>query len=349
MKRYDTVVFIGRFQPLHNGHIEVMKEGMVHATKNFIVLVGSINGPRTFKNPFTFEQRKGVIESVLKNKLADFSRELNVQVVGVPDSKYNNDAWIENVQRIISGVNGKDGSVAIVGYDKDESSAYLNWFPQWGEVKVEYNTDAAVVDATTVRNILFEGLNPGFFRGVLPNESFKFLEEFKGTDEYARIRDEYEVVKAYKKSWEAAPYAPTFVCADAVVVCAGHVLMIKRGAHPGKGQWALPGGFLNQNETVLDCAVRELIEETGIDIPEKVLRGSIDLEKGGVVFDAPNRSLRGRTLTHAFRFNVQLDPKGRLPRTKAGDDASDTKWIAFGDLDENNTYEDHPAIISKMR
>jgi len=350
MKQYDTVVFIGRFQPLHNGHIEVMKSGMIHATKNFIVLVGSVNGPRTFKNPFTFEQRKEVIESVLKNKLGDFANELNVQVVAVPDSKYNNEEWMENVQKIIASVNGKEGSVAIVGYKKDDSSAYLNWFPQWGEVKVEYNEDAAVVDATTVRNILFEGLNPGFFRGVLPNESFKFLEEFKGTAEYARIRDEYEVVKAYKKSWEAAPYAPTFVCADAVVLCAGHVLMVKRGAHPGKGQWALPGGFLNQNETVMECAIRELQEETKIDLSYNTLKGSINLEKGGVVFDAPARSLRGRTLTHAFRFDIKVDPKtGKMPRVKGADDADEAMFIAFGDLDENSVYEDHYAIIHKMK
>jgi bifunctional NMN adenylyltransferase/nudix hydrolase len=349
MKKYDTVVFIGRFQPLHNGHIEVMKQGLLHATKNFIVLVGSVNGPRTFKNPFTFAQRKEVIDSVLHNQLRDFCTDVNVVVEGVSDSKYNNDSWMEDVQKIISSVNSKGGSVAIVGYKKDDSSSYLTWFPQWGEIKVSYDEDAAVVDATTVRNILFEGLNPGFFRGVLPSASYEFLEAFKATAEYARIKDEYEIVKAYKKSWEAAPYAPTFVCADAVVLCAGHILMIERGAHPGKGQMALPGGFLNQNETVLDCAVRELIEETGIDIPEKALRGSIDFDKGGVVFDDPNRSLRGRTITHAFRFNVKLDNKGRLPKVKGSDDAAAAVWIPLSELDEDNIYEDHLAIIDKMR
>lgn len=349
MDTFDTVVFIGRFQPPHSGHVEVMKQAMIQAKKNFIIMVGSINGPRTYKNPFTFEQRADVIQTIVKNTLGDFRGDLNVQVVGLRDSRYNNDEWIEQVQTNVANIAGKDGTVAIIGHKKDETSAYLDWFPQWKTIPVELDEQATVIDATTVRNILFEGLNPGFVKGVLPDASYKFLEQFKTSREYARIRDEYEVVKAYKKSWESAPYPPIFVCADAVVLCAGHILMIQRGAQPGKGQWALPGGHLNQNETVLECALRELIEETKIDVPEKVLRGSINLDKGGVVFDHPNRSLRGRTITHAFRFDIALAPNGKLPKVKGSDDAAKAKWVQLSELDENTLFEDHASIIERMK
>ena len=62
---------------------------------------------------------------------------------------------------------------------------------------------------------------------------------------------------------------------DAVVVQSGHILLVKRGDMPGKGLWALPGGFLNQEETMLDGAIRELKEETKIKVPVPVLKGSI--------------------------------------------------------------------------
>lgn len=345
MENFDTVVFIGRFQPLHSGHVEVMKQGLISAKKNFVVLVGSVNGPRTYKNPFTFEQRRKVIEDVMLAQLGDFGPDVNVSVLPLRDSKYNNAEWMENVQKLVKSVGDENDSVAIIGYKKDESSQYLTWFPQWKYIPVDFNDDAAVVDATTVRNILFEGLNPGFFKGVLPNESYNFLEQFKTTPEYVRIRDEYEVIKAYRKSWEAAPYPPTFVCADCLVLCAGHVLLIQRGAQPGKGQWALPGGFINQFERIEDAAIRELREETKIKVPEPVLRGSI---KKSAVFDHPDRSLRGRTISHVFRFDIDLDDSGKLPKVKGSDDAQAAKWIPLSEVNEDDVFEDHYRIMTSL-
>jgi bifunctional NMN adenylyltransferase/nudix hydrolase len=81
------------------------------------------------------------------------------------------------------------------------------------------------------------------------------------------------MIEKYKESWKAAPFPPTFVTVDAVVVQSGHVLLVKRKAMPGAGLWALPGGFLNQEETLLDGAIRELKEETKIKVPVPVLKG----------------------------------------------------------------------------
>ncbi len=337
MKKYDTVVFIGRFQPLHIGHVQVINQALELA-EQVIILIGSVNGPRTFKNPFTFEQRSEVIkETVNSDKL---------YIEGLRDFKYNDNSWIQQVQDIVDQYTVSK-SVAIIGYHKDDSSNYLNWFPQWNFISVDLNKNASVIDATTVRNILFEDLNPGFFKGVLPESSYNFLLKFKESNEYKRIKEEYDIVKAYKKSWDSAPYPPTFICTDAVVVCSGHILMIKRGAQPGKGQWALPGGFLDQNEKIKDCAIRELIEETKIDVPKKVLEGSIEKSE---IFDHPGRSLRGRTVTHAFKINVGLSHNGKLPKVKGGDDASDAKWISLNELAniENEIYEDHYQIIQHM-
>jgi bifunctional NMN adenylyltransferase/nudix hydrolase len=118
--------------------------------------------------------------------------------------------------------------------------------------------------------------------------------------------------------------------------------MIKRRSEPGKGLWALPGGFVNAgtDASVQDAAIRELREETGLKVPVPVLRGSITASK---VFDAIDRSARGRTITHAFKFELA---DGELPKVKGMDDAEKAKWIPFAEIKSEECFEDHYEIIS---
>ena len=83
----------------------------------------------------------------------------------------------------------------------------------------------------------------------------------------------------------------------------GHVFVVRRKVHPGKGLLALPGGFLAANMTLEDNALKELKEETQIKVPVQVLRGSIKNQKA---FDYPERSQRGRTVT--FAYYIELEP-----------------------------------------
>src|SRR5690606_29370871 len=121
-------------------------------------------------------------------------------------------------------------------------------------------------------------------------------------------RDEYHFVRRYKKPWENVPHPVTFVTVDAVVECMGHVLVVKRKAQPGKGQIGLPGGFINPSERIEDACIRELKEETKIKVPPAKLYNSIARFD---VFDHPQRSLRGRTITHAYY--IELD-EPELPK-----------------------------------
>jgi bifunctional NMN adenylyltransferase/nudix hydrolase len=153
---------------------------------------------------------------------------------------------------------------------------------------------------SSIRDLYFRhNFNSNFIKNVVPESTYNFLMEFRKTEEFAQIIREREFIANYRRQYESLPYPPIFVTADAVVISSGHVLMIKRRSEPGRGLWALPGGFVNANtdKSVEDAAIRELREETGIKVPAPVLRGSI---KRGRVFDAVNRSARGRTITHAF-------------------------------------------------
>ena len=337
-KPYDFLVLIGRFQPFHNAHLEIVKRATA-LTNHLVIITGSANQPRTYKNPFTSRERAAMI----RNATAGLS--LNISINENVDTIYNDQAWAVRVQTIVNNAIGSSSKgpgehkIGIIGHKKDESSFYLDMFPQWEFVDVE---QIEPLGATDIRDLYFKWeFNSNFIKNVVPETTYDFLMNFRRTEEFAQIIREREFVANYKKQYASLPYPPTFVTTDAVVICSGHVLMIKRRAEPGKGLWALPGGFLDAESDVSmeSCMLRELKEETGIKVPVPVLRGSIADNK---VFDAIGRSTRGRTITHAFKIVL---PDGELPKVKGQDDAEKAKWVPIGELDSSVCYEDHYEII----
>lgn len=332
-KPYGTVMLIGRFQPLHNAHLEIIKR-CTALTDQLVIVAGSANQPRTYKNPFTFEERKRMI--------LDATRGLNLNVYVEPniDTIYNDQAWAVRVQGIHSKYRCLGTRDAIIGHKKDDSSEYLNFFPQWELEEVEL---IEPLNATDVRDLYFKrDANMNFIRSVVPESTFDFLAEFRTTPEYEQIIREREFVVTYKKQFAGLAYPPVFVTTDAVVIQSGHVLLVERKSEPGKGLLALPGGFLNQNERIIDGVIRELREETKIKVPGPVLRGNI---KRTEVFDHPDRSARGRTITHACLIEL---PDGELPKVKGADDAKTAKWYPIAEIDSATMFEDHYQIIKEM-
>jgi len=108
------------------------------------------------------------------------------------------------------------------------------------------------------------------------------------------------------------------------------LLLIRRGNPPFKDCWALPGGFLDINEDLDQCAARELQEETGV--------GDLYLEQL-CTFGAVDRDPRERVISVAY---FALAPAERM-RIRAGDDAADARWFAMNALPE--LAFDHPEII----
>jgi bifunctional NMN adenylyltransferase/nudix hydrolase len=331
-KPYGTIMLIGRFQPLHSAHLEIIKR-CTALTDQLVVVVGSANQPRTYKNPFTFEERARMIRA------ATAGLSMRVYVEPNIDTIYNDQAWAVRVQGIHSKYRILGTKDAIIGHKKDDSSFYLDMFPQWEYINVE---EIEPLSAVNIRDLYFKSdCNMRFIKGVVPETTFDFLEQFKTTADYEQIIREREFVANYKKQYASLPYPPIFSTADAVVIQSGHVLMIKRRAEPGKGLWALPGGYVNANtdRSVEDAAIRELREETGIKVPAPVLRGSIVRSR---VFDAIDRSPRGRIITHAF--HIQL-PDGELPRVKGMDDAEKARWVPIAEVKSEECFEDHYEIL----
>lgn len=347
MRQFDLAVIVGRFQPFHNGHKHLIQEALKHADR-VLILVGSANRSPNIKNPFTFAERKNMIESEFNCNDARTTFEQNncelnrISVKPLRDFMYNDELWVQEVQRIVKNeCDGTTGKVALVGHNKDESSYYLNYFPQWKFLDIGH---VDRLNSTDIRELLFDRKTVKYLSGVVPASVYNYIENKINDGGMDNLIEEHEFINEYKRAWAAAPYAPTFWTADAVVIQQGHVLMVQRGAMPGKGLWALPGGFVNQNEFTRDAAIRELREETKLKVPEPVLRGSIVAEK---VFDAPNRSLRGRTITMAFLIHLKNIEQG-LPKVKGSDDAAYAQWVPLADLKEETTFEDHYHIIQDL-
>lgn len=343
-KPFDFLVFIGRFQPLHLGHLAVLRQGLAQAEK-LIVLVGSAWLPRSVRNPWTYAERVAMLRACFSPEESD--RLLTAPLMDVP---YNDEAWVRNVQATAQGlVTAHHGAphrkprIGLIGHSKDHTSFYLKLFPQWQSLAVD---NVGGLSSTPLREALFA--DGDVWLGTeaalaLPAPVRAQLADFSATAAFAEVSEEQAFVAAYRKGWEAAPYAPTFVTVDAVVVQSGHVLLVERKARPGQGLLALPGGFVDAHERLVDACLRELREETRLKVPAPVLKGSL---RGQRVFDDPHRSARGRTITHAFY--IELEPAAELPRVKGGDDARHAFWVPLADLDPGRMFEDHYFIIQEM-
>lgn len=337
---FDVLAFAGRFQPFHNGHKAVVDEALRRAKKVAIV-IGSHDQPRNTRNPFTTAERIEMISAVYPDEV----RAGRIAFVPQIDYRYNDKRWIAGVQSGVTAVahtpfTPDPVKIGLIGHSKDQSSFYLKCFPEWDSVEVENH---AGINATDIRDSYLRNDDKLKFVDQLPEAVVSWLENFWDTPALGTLRREFEFIKNYRKQWEAAPYAPTFHTVDAVVVQSGHVLLVERGAMPGKGLWALPGGFLEQGERLVDGAVRELVEETRIALSEDTLRRCITKH---AVFDDPHRSQRGRTITTAFLFELRPDVK--LTKVKGADDAAKARWVPLSQVKRGVMFEDHFDIISEL-
>jgi 8-oxo-dGTP diphosphatase len=115
------------------------------------------------------------------------------------------------------------------------------------------------------------------------------------------------------------------LAADAMVFSgkgdALQILLVRRKYEPYKGMWAIPGGFVEDDEELEAAAIRELQEETGLIVPTMT-----QLHTFGKV----GRDSRGRTVTVTYYAFTDASTQ----KVQGGDDAAEAEWVYVKDITE---------------
>ncbi|AWN24236.1 ADP-ribose pyrophosphatase [Deinococcus irradiatisoli] len=216
-------LYIGRFEPPHDGHLGSMLRALERHDRLHLLL-GSANLARSSKNPWSAAERARLIRRSLTDGGVDPRR---VRCSPLPD-EFDALRWAAQVRRLA----GRTVPV-LVGFEKDASSSYLRWFPDW---PADPSPLAPGLNATEIRAAYFEGRAvPG-----VPPAVGKFLERWKASATYTRLRAEHLAVQAARRAWNGQPQREVLT----VDVNAGQVRLARRTQPIGRGLWALPSTAL---------------------------------------------------------------------------------------------------------
>ncbi|GGM09030.1 adenylyltransferase/cytidyltransferase family protein [Deinococcus aerophilus] len=256
----DGAVFVGRFQPPHAAHVGSVVQALEHAPR-VLVLLGSANLARSVRNPFRASERAAMFRAALRDQGFGSRR---VTFRPLPD-RFDAARWAGEVRARAAGVFGPAARLALLGFEKDASSAYLDWFPGWTRLRVP---EVPGLHATDLRRAVFTG-QP--LPAHLPAPVADFLQAFLQTPAGVRLQAEWRAVE------EARAGLPAGIRLQEeryLFLQDGRVCLNTRTGAIGRGLWELPGQVLPPGER----------SRTGAD----------------AVFDHPARALVAPTTAYVF-------------------------------------------------
>jgi bifunctional NMN adenylyltransferase/nudix hydrolase len=359
-------VVLGRFQLVHEGHLALIAKACENYSEVYI-LVGSADKSRDVCNPFTFEERKHELDIKILCKCLWPTNKVK-EILPVQDCDTDAE-WINCIKNTIQDIknNNKDSQINLITCKKDDKTA--NYIDLIKDAKIFDNVIEVEPYLENGKVISAKDKRKEFFTNTPVFKQYSWF--WFSMDDYLEMQKKYicfwlsmndylEMQKKYIEAGliteddvyyanyqeEVKQYPRIEHTAD-IAVFQYHnyeckVLLIKRGKTPGKGLYALPGGFVNQNETLKECALRELKEETGLVIADRL---HVRLFCN---FDNPNRSRRGRVITTLYTTLLPKDYD--INAVKAGDDASSVEWIEAWDalkMGKDAFFEDHYDMLYK--
>jgi bifunctional NMN adenylyltransferase/nudix hydrolase len=349
-------IVIGRFQPVHRQHMEQLIAPALEECDKVLFILGSSLKARDTKNPFLWQDRELMIENaIMEHYGLDHwrSHKIEFECIPVKDYPYSNVRWQLAVQQAVNHEIEDRGwepeEIVLYGTKKDNSSYYLDLFPHWkSAVKPVVKNE---LGSTLIRDAWLRG-DLDSVAAHLSESTYRYLKKVSTTNEGDYLLTAYEFEKDYKSQFKGSPYPVIHHTVDNIVLWRGSVLLVKRRFHPGKGLWALPGGFIKPDERLVDAAYREMAEETHISLLTNDRSRTLTMDhswiKASHGFDDPERSRRGRTITQAFLWVV---PDWFEINTRHDDDAAATKFFPLNEVLEDMNYdlfEDHQAIIAHL-
>lgn len=287
-------LFIGRFQPLHLGHFSVIKT-MEQEVDEIIIGIGSAQKKFTAYNPFLLEERMAMIEAGIKDSINK-----KYYLIGIDDID-NYPKWVKHVESLVPKFD--------VVYAGNTITQKLFKDAGYDIRALEDN----IIHATEIRNRIYKDEN---WKDLVPEGTAKVIEKVNGVKRIKKIFDgkinplpTVDIIIEYYKgnSYEG-------------------IVLIERKNEPYG--WAIPGGFVEYNESLEEAAVREAKEETGLEVE---LQGQLK------TYSLPKRDPRKHVITTVFIAKT----KGNF---KAADDAVNAGIFTKETLPKNLVF-DHRDIL----
>ncbi|MEJ7928943.1 NUDIX domain-containing protein [Ramlibacter sp. AN1015] len=328
----NLALCVGPFDIPSDADLALLRRALALAPQCVVAIAGACL-PRSPRHPFTWQERAELLLQAL-------SSEERARVRMRPLRQ-----WWDPARTAADLAQSIPAQAPVLLLRGPEAPA-LEAPPHWQEYPV--GADAAAPSPQRLRELLFGAGAPAAaaegLRGQVPANVHAFLERWTHEPAFRTLRAEHAQIAAEQAAWSVAPYPVVLVTVDVVLRCAGHVLLVRRGRSPGKGLYALPGGFLDPGETLRDGALRELLEETRLPLPPHELHAALRCVR---VFDAPERSQRGRVITHAHYLDLGDAP---LPPVSGADDAAAAEWVPNDSLPalEDRFLDDHFHVLEQF-
>ncbi|MBZ9749295.1 adenylyltransferase/cytidyltransferase family protein [Deinococcus sp. HMF7604] len=221
-------VLIGRFQPPHAAHLHLIETALARHS-HLLILLGSANLTRSVVNPWTAAERARLIR-------ASLPATGRLSLVPLAD-EFDAARWAASVRAAVQQKAAQVGtqSTVLTGFEKDASSVYLRWFPEW---TLDPSPAHGDLNATAVRAALF---GQGQVPAGLPDGVTAALNDFLHTSTFCRLQAEFQAVQAERTRLSAAqtPVPRTEVLH--LHQRGGQVWLVRRAGPVGAGLLALPG------------------------------------------------------------------------------------------------------------
>lgn len=330
-------VCIMRGQIIHPGH-ESIFDRMAKETDVQLVCLGSSNRPEDPSNPFSYRERTEMI-GLLHPSFA---------TTPIPDV-LKDSVWKKRVtsavREFVDNYSGEEPitDIKLYGHTKENEPDLLEMFAMsYDPVACERVQDFHATDIRTAWLKNGQRLSDSYSM-ILNQKIVDWLNERKYSENLQADWLFYNTKEPTDFSGYKHPETLQFLCADSIVVHQGKVLVIRRKNSPGQGQLALPGGHKENNETCLDCAIRELLEESEMQIDEAVLRASLVDQ---MLNDDPGRNLGITRVSVGFLFDISALEE--VPNVFVTDETTEAMWIPLEDIEATPMFCDHALMIEAL-
>ncbi len=333
MTQFHATVFIGRFQPVHQGHLHTIKLALQHS-ETLILILGSHNSPPSLRNPWSSTLRKKMIQTCLTEQ-----EKKRIVFLPIRDRLYNESVWIQNIQQevheILRKQGKKDPHIALIGHNKDATSYYLKQFPTWHFLETGNFEN---INSTEIRTCYFskDDKNLAAKKGKeIPISIFRWLESNKKSKAFLALQEEYQTVKKHK------PQKISMATASCLVRCGNYILLTKKQSAPGKGLWSLPEDFFPEGENPKKWSLTFLEQMTSWK-PDNVTEKKYFSSHRQMNY--PQRNPYETKENHVFYYNL---PPFLCPPISKGLNVQNAKWISLDDFPtlETKLTSDHFQII----